>query len=181
MEIYFVRHTSVNVPAGFAYGQTDVGLADSFIEEASETLSKLSAMKFDHVWTSPLTRCKRLAAFCGYSDADCDDRLKEIAFGEWEMSSWDKLKEDARSQSWYEDWINVPAPGGESLLDQFFRVYEFIEEIRHSNYEKVCVFTHAGVITCAGIYSGLYSFRQAFKNVPPFGSINCLHFDRLSE
>ena len=26
MEIYLVRHTSVDVPAGYAYGQTDVPL-----------------------------------------------------------------------------------------------------------------------------------------------------------
>ena len=26
MEIYLVRHTSVDIPAGYAYGQTDVPL-----------------------------------------------------------------------------------------------------------------------------------------------------------
>ena len=28
MEIYLIRHTSVDVPAGYAYGQTDVPLKD---------------------------------------------------------------------------------------------------------------------------------------------------------
>ena len=32
MEIYLVRHTSVNVPAGYAYGQTDVPLRPTFRE-----------------------------------------------------------------------------------------------------------------------------------------------------
>lgn len=34
MEIYLVRHTSVNVPAGYAYGQTDVPLRPTFEKEA---------------------------------------------------------------------------------------------------------------------------------------------------
>lgn len=34
MEIYLVRHTSVDVPAGYAYGQTDVPLRPSFEDEA---------------------------------------------------------------------------------------------------------------------------------------------------
>lgn len=34
MEIYLVRHTSVDVPAGYAYGQTDVPLRSSFEDEA---------------------------------------------------------------------------------------------------------------------------------------------------
>ena len=34
MEIYLIRHTSVDVPAGYAYGQTDVPLKPTFEEEA---------------------------------------------------------------------------------------------------------------------------------------------------
>ena len=34
MEIYLVRHTSVDIPAGYAYGQTDVPLRPSFEDEA---------------------------------------------------------------------------------------------------------------------------------------------------
>ena len=36
MEIYLIRHTSVDVPAGYAYGQTDVPLKPTFEEEAEE-------------------------------------------------------------------------------------------------------------------------------------------------
>ena len=34
MELYLIRHTSVDVPAGYSYGQTDVPLRDSFETEA---------------------------------------------------------------------------------------------------------------------------------------------------
>ena len=119
MEIYLVRHTSVDIPAGYAYGQTDVPLRPSFEDEAEAVKKNLSGHTFDKVWSSPLTRCTRLAAYCGYPDAEKEDRIKEISFGEWEMKSWDELSSDPRSEAWFNDWINVPAPSGESLQDQY--------------------------------------------------------------
>ena len=59
MEIYLVRHTSVNVPAGYAYGQTDVPLHPTFEKEAEAVKKTLSGHTFDKVWSSPLTRCTR--------------------------------------------------------------------------------------------------------------------------
>ena len=56
MEIYLVRHTSVNVPAGYAYGQTDVPLRPTFEKEAEAVKKTLSGHTFDKVWSSPLTR-----------------------------------------------------------------------------------------------------------------------------
>ena len=44
MEIYLVRHTSVNVPAGYAYGQTDVPLHPTFEKEAEAVKKTLSAI-----------------------------------------------------------------------------------------------------------------------------------------
>ena len=35
MEVTFIRHTSVDVPPGVCYGQSDVPLRDSFEQEAS--------------------------------------------------------------------------------------------------------------------------------------------------
>ena len=108
MEIYLVRHTSVDIPAGYAYGQTDVPLRPSFEDEAEAVKKNLSGHTFDKVWSSPLTRCTRLAAYCGSPDAEKEDRIKEISFGEWEMKSWDELSSDPRSEAWFNDWINVP-------------------------------------------------------------------------
>ena len=54
MEIYLVRHTSVDIPAGYAYGQTDVPLRPSFEDEAEAVKKNLSGHTFDKVWSSPL-------------------------------------------------------------------------------------------------------------------------------
>ena len=85
MVIYLMRHTAVDVPQGVCYGQTDVPLKPTFETEATQTAANLQGLSFDKVYTSPLTRCVRLATFCGYPDAERDDRLKELNFGDWEM------------------------------------------------------------------------------------------------
>ena len=120
MEVILIRHTSVDVPKGVCYGQTDVPLRDSFEEEASITAQQLQNDVFDAVFTSPLSRCTRLADHCGYPDAIRDARLKELNFGEWEMQEFDKIC-DPRLEEWYNDYFHVAATGGESFMMQLQR------------------------------------------------------------
>ena len=61
MVVYLIRHTSVDVPQGVCYGQTDVPLNPTFEEEAAQTSARLKGLQFDKVYMSPLTRCVRLA------------------------------------------------------------------------------------------------------------------------
>ena len=171
MEIYLVRHTSVDVPAGYAYGQTDVPLKASFTEEASRVKQALEGHVFDQVWSSPLSRCRRLAAYCGYPDPMTDPRLMEVNFGEWEMMSWDEVSSDPRSEAWFADWLHVPTPGGESFLEQCSRVAEFLEELRRTSLQKVLLFTHGGVLTAARVYAGEYPIEEAFKHLPNYGEM----------
>ena len=81
MEIYLVRHTSVDVPAGYAYGQTDVPLRHSFEDEAEVVKETLSAHTFDKVWSSPLTRCVRLATIAVTQMQKRKTVLKKSALG----------------------------------------------------------------------------------------------------
>lgn len=171
MEIYLIRHTSVDVPAGYAYGQTDVPLKASFPEEAAAVRAQLEGILFDQVWSSPLSRCVRLAVACGYPEARRDDRLKEIGFGAWEMKSWNEISADPRSEAWFADWIRVKTPEGESLTDQYLRVAGFLEEARRSTFRRIAVFAHGGVLTCAKVYAGEYALEDAFKNVPAYGEV----------
>ncbi|MGL5272260.1 MAG: alpha-ribazole phosphatase, partial [Phocaeicola sp.] len=148
MKIYLVRHTAVNVEQGVCYGQSDVPLKDSFEGEATQVCNQLSKHQFDKAYTSPLTRCKQLAAFCGYADATPDDRLKELNFGEWEMKRWKNLDMSV----WESDWVNEPVPGGESFRQMYDRVAAFFDELKESPYHSVLLFAHGGVLRCAEVY-----------------------------
>ena len=110
MKITLIRHTRVAVETGICYGWSDVGVAPSFETEASRVKENISNEQFDIVYSSPLSRCRKLAAFCGFHEPILDDRLKELNFGEWEMKKWDDLT-DPRLELWYKDWIHLPAGG----------------------------------------------------------------------
>lgn len=171
MEVFLIRHTRVNVPKGTCYGQTDVGVADTFEQEAAVTKHNLQEhLPFDAVYSSPLTRARKLAAYCGYPNAQLDDRLKEMAMGEWEMRMYDSIKDD-RLEAWYKDYMHMPTPGGESLPMLYQRVAAFLDELKTKPYRRVAVFAHAGVLICAGLYGGLFNEENAWSNLTDYGGI----------
>ena len=171
MEVIFVRHTSVNVPKGTCYGQTDVPVAATFAEEAARTLKALSDYTpFDHVYTSPLTRARKLAEYCGYPDAEADDRLMEMNMGRWEMQRYDDIS-DPCLEEWYQDYMNLPTPGGEGFPELRRRVGAFLDELRRQSYRRVAVFAHGGVLIAAGLQAGLFAEQNAWDHLTPYGGL----------
>lgn len=170
MKVTLIRHTSVDVPKGICYGQTDVPLTETFEQEAAVTSQKLKAYSFDKVFVSPLSRCVKLADYCGHTDATRDDRLKEINFGDWEMQMFEEIQ-DPRLQEWFNDYFHVPATGGESFEMQFERVAAFLNELRLQKYDHVALFAHGGVLICAQMYAGLLKPEEAFGALTPYGGV----------
>ena len=170
MEVILIRHTSVDVPPGVCYGQTDVPLKPTFEAEAAVTAENLKAyLPFDHVYTSPLTRCVRLATYCGYPDAERDKRIMEINFGDWEMKPFEQ-NEDPRLQEWYADYMNVAATDGESFAMQYRRVGQFLDELRKKPYTRVLI--------CAQLYAGILKAEEAFDALTPYGGIVRINLDK---
>ncbi|HCC52226.1 MAG TPA: alpha-ribazole phosphatase [Porphyromonadaceae bacterium] len=172
MEIYLIRHTSVDVPQGVCYGQTDVPLKPSFEQEAEIVKENLAAHTFDAVYTSPLSRCVRLATYCGYPDAQQDDRLKEMCMGDWEMQPFDAIK-DPQLQEWYDNYLYVPTRNGESYQDLLTRVSSFFRELKSKagSDHKIAVFAHGGVLLSAQIYAGVFNPENALQKLPSYGEI----------
>lgn len=174
MELIMIRHTSVDVPKGTCYGQTDVALAQTFEEEAAKVKTLLLPHHFDAVYCSPLSRCRHLAEYCGYKDAILDPRLMEMNFGEWEMRRFEDII-DPTLQRWYADFINTRVPGGESFLDQQARLRSFIDEIALSGHQHVAVFTHGGIIMQTMLLTGMHTIDTIFSNQPSYGAM--IRFD----
>jgi alpha-ribazole phosphatase len=199
-EVWLVRHTAVDVPAGTCYGRTDVPLRRTFPAEAAEVWRALAGARFDEVWSSPLSRCTRLATACGFASPRLDDRLMEIDFGEWETRRWDEIQDPALAL-WYADYLHARPTGGESFGEQRARVAAFLEELRGqaawpaeelrerpaelknelarqpeassetAGTRRALVFTHGGVMVAAGLHARLFTEAEAFDHVPPHGSI----------
>ena len=171
MEVVMIRHTSVDVPKGTCYGQTDVPVAPTFETEAAATRKALEQYgAFDAVFSSPLTRARKLAAACGYEQPVIDDRLMEMSMGDWEMRRFDMI-EDPHLQEWYNNYVTERTTGGESFEDVYRRLASFLDELKQKDYRRVAIFAHGGVLMCAGLYAGLYTTKDMFHHLVPFGGI----------
>lgn len=166
--VTLVRHTSVEVPTGVCYGQTDVRLRATFPAEAADVRHRLGNRHYDNVFTSPLSRCTRLAEACGFPDATRDPRLMEMNFGLWEMQPWDSIT-DPRLQRWFDDWANVAPPAGESFMDQQARLRSFLASLPSGS--SNLVFTHGGILMHALLLTGRARMDNIFKSQPPYGGI----------
>lgn len=171
MEIILIRHTSVDVPKGTCYGQSDVPVAATFEQEAKVTKQNLAQyLPFDEVYASPLTRAKMLAHFCGYPQPRLDDRLKEMDMGEWEMQRYDDITNPYK-EAWYNDYMHLPTPGGEGFPQLYLRVAAFLDELKNKHHQRVAIFAHGGVLICAGIYAGLFASEKAWDHLVSYGGI----------
>jgi len=142
MELILIRHTRV-ATSGVCYGFSDVDLADTFELEKNIIIEK-NEFNNTNVFSSTLSRCTKLASSLS-SVYTTDDRIKELNFGDWEMQKWDEIT-DPRFDAWMKDYVNYRCPNGESLIDMKNRVEEFYNELISSEYSKLVVVTHAGVI-----------------------------------
>ncbi|MBI1835846.1 MAG: alpha-ribazole phosphatase [Flavobacteriia bacterium] len=147
MEIYLIRHTKPEIEKGICYGQTDIPLASSFEDEIEEILKKYSFPGDEFiVYSSPLLRCKLAAEKLFNSTIHYDKRLMELNFGDWELQKWDDINKTDLNR-WMGDFVNVSCPNGESYVNLYDRVLQFIQSLKNSDStKKIAVVTHAGVI-----------------------------------
>jgi alpha-ribazole phosphatase len=169
MQIFVIRHTKVQVGNETCYGQANVALADSFLEEVDAVKEKLPT-DFDAVYSSPLDRCKMLSTALKLEDIQNDKRLIEFNFGDWENKLWNDL-DQTELNNWMQDFVNIPAPNGENVLALYERVSSFLDEMRNKKHEKILLITHAGVIRCIWSYLLEMPLKNMFKIPVGFGEI----------
>jgi alpha-ribazole phosphatase len=143
VEIYLIRHTTPVLEPGLIYGRTDLALHTDFPIELEAVKKKLH-IDFDIVYSSPAFRCTELARALS-SSFTTDLRLQELDFGEWEGKTWDTVDQIALQQ-WMDDYVHACVPGGESMMQMHSRVAAFWQELLQSDFKKVAIVTHAGVI-----------------------------------
>ncbi len=176
MILYLIRHTKVDIEPGVCYGQKDVQLLDTYPEDLEAVRESITNLKFDLVYSSPLTRTKKLAIDLFGDTVIFDDRLMELNFGDWEGKAWDEIK-DPFLDKWMEDFVNKKCSNGESFIMLHERVMSFLEELKKIKCQNVAIITHGGVIrTLQAIHKNI-ELKDAF-NEPPvdFGKFIKLEF-----
>ncbi|MBP1041361.1 histidine phosphatase family protein [Vagococcus sp. BWB3-3] len=93
MKLYFVRHgqTEFNHIGRIQGGRIDSPLTQKGIEGAKKVGKRLSEIKFNQVYVSPLQRAKDTASFIMAENKDSDQpaiieetNFRELQFGQWE-------------------------------------------------------------------------------------------------
>ncbi len=144
MEIYLIRHTTPLIDKGICYGQTDLDITDTFLEEVSMIQPHLPTTNIK-VYSSPLQRCKKLAdALFATAAIQCEPTLMELNCGDWEMQKWDDIPKQ-EIQPWMDDFVNVVVPNGESYVMLHQRVVDTFETIKN-NGENAVIVAHGGVL-----------------------------------
>lgn len=127
---------------GVCYGASDLALAADAAGAAERIRPQLpTGVK---VFSSPLQRCRRLAALLHPAPVN-DDRLREMHFGDWEMTPWQQIQR-AALDGWAADPIGYTPPGGESVGALQARVGNFVAEIAAQEMAQAALVTHAGVM-----------------------------------
>ena len=148
MALTLLRHTTPDVAPGICYGQTDLNVVDTFAEEALRVVASLP--RIDRIYSSPLTRCAKLADFVGVRTGLSpirDARLIEMDFGRWEMQPWGDLPRH-ELDAWANDFLDARPRGGESVAELTARTHAAISDLNTPDAHTLIV-THAGVIKAA--------------------------------
>lgn len=176
LKLFLIRHTALQVPSGICYGQSDIDVASSFMDEALHTQQKILNTQFDAIFTSPLQRCLKLANALNIGEPLVDNRLMELNFGDWEMSAWDDIPRDI-FDAWAHNYANLAPPNGETFSQLQQRGVDFLEEIlAHYPNGNIAIVTHGGMIRALLAHVLNMPLKGLFRLTIDYGSITQLEF-----
>jgi broad specificity phosphatase PhoE len=137
-QIWLVRHGETEWTRSRKHtSRTDVELTPAGEENARALSPVLAEHSFAAVFTSPRTRARRTAELAGFPDAQLDDQLVELDYGDYEGRTTAEIREERP------DWVlwRDGAPGGESIEDVSKRADEVSKRIEPINGD-VLLFGH---------------------------------------
>jgi alpha-ribazole phosphatase len=174
MILHLIRHTRPKFEDGTCYGQSDLAVENTFEQELPLIRSKIKDLCFDAVFSSPLSRCLVLAkSLCPEGmDVICDNRLKELNFGRWELKKWDDISHSEYSRKWFDNFVDVACPGGESFRELMERTKSFIDNIKQNKaVGSPLIITHAGVIRAFHVVVNGISANKSFDIKTDYGQL----------
>jgi broad specificity phosphatase PhoE len=125
-QIWLVRHGETEWTKSKRHtGRTDVELTAAGEDGARALTPVLAGQSFAAVFTSPRSRARRTAELAGFPDAQVDEQLVEVDYGEYEGRTTAEIREQRP------DWLlwRDGTPGGESIGEAGRRADAVIERI----------------------------------------------------
>jgi probable phosphoglycerate mutase len=131
----------------------DVHLSPDGRRQAEELAKRLSELKIDALYASPITRCQETAGAIASQNGltvQMEDAITELDFGDWQGGILKDLDEQDLWKRFNAFRSGTRAPGGELFLETQLRIVRFLLELkdRHEG-QTVAVVSHADVIRAA--------------------------------
>lgn len=130
--ICIIRHGQTGMNQRKALqGRSDAPLDETGIAQARAAAGKLAGIRFDRVYTSPLTRAIQTAKLIApYAEPVIENRLIEMDYGPYEGCDLTQLPPEIIT--FFSDFVHNPAPDGmEQLSAVIARTGSFLEELRN--------------------------------------------------
>lgn len=152
MKLYITRHGTTEWNSiGKLQGWLDSNLTDEGIKRAIDLGRRLKDVDFDFIYSSPQKRALDTAKYIrGDKNTQIitSDSLMELGLGEWEGKYFNTLEKDYPEL--YHTYMNKPEEyfpeKGETFMDLFNRIEDFLKEIRNIDAKNVLIVTHGVTI-----------------------------------
>lgn len=156
MNLYIVRHgeTEENIKKTY-YGDIDCKLTLNGIRQAELAGEKLKHIIFDKAFCSEKLRAKETLKRIGnMKNYIVDSRLNERSFGIFEGKNYEELQRSFKSEydEWTKDWKIYCPENGESFLQVYHRVKNFMDDLKKESAENILICTHGGIIRAIYAY-----------------------------
>ena len=176
--IYLCRHGDTAwSPVRRLAGRTDIDLTEVGEDTARKVGRRLAELPVDRVWVSPLLRARRTAELAGFSGrAVVDDRIAEMAFGEYEGKMVAEIRVDRPGWAYLKDGC----PGGESPDDVGRRADAILADLRALT-GTTLIFAHSIILrVLTARYLGLPPGAGRNLMLAP-GSLSVLDYDPVDD
>ena len=154
MKLYLVRHGEVNHNLYGLYNREDEDLNETGIKQAKELREKIKNIEYDFIISSPLSRAKHTANIINIKNKNIviDDRIKERDPG---SLSGQPIEVTNREEYW-NYYATIQYGTSENIKEFFYRVYNFLDELKAKDYKNVLIVAHSGVSKAfSGYFNGI--------------------------
>lgn len=158
MNLYLIRHGETEYNKNkYYYGRDDVAINEIGIIQCEKISKILEKIDFKTVYISEMKRTQQTAQIIlknrKYKIIK-DSRINERNFGVFEGKNYNKIKElyPQEWKNWCEDWKNAAPPEGESYVQFYSKIKDFMDDILKIKDDNVLIVSHGGVIRCIYCY-----------------------------
>lgn len=153
LKLYIIRHGKTHCNENRLYcGKQDVSLSKNGVLNLRELSEQFYYPLSDLYFTSGARRANEtLELLFPKISYEQREEFWEYDFGDFELKSYEELKENKDYINWILDkYGNIACPHGESKIDFNKRIKEgfikFLKSLKEKNVENICLITHGGVI-----------------------------------